>query len=76
MEGMRGHKGISTATVAAEGELLLTHDTVMKDTEKTKGFSTSAVSAFLAKSALRPPRCLHHSSSMVPSAPEMKRSPI
>lgn len=76
MKGMRDNKGISKATLAAEGELLLTGDTVMKDTEKTEGFSPSPVSAFLSKSALRPPRSLHHSSSMVPSASEMKRSQI
>lgn len=77
-QGMRGKKGISTATLAADLPVyhLLTGDIVMKDTEKTKGFSTSPVSAFLGKSVLRPPRFLHHSSSMVPSAPEMKRSLI
>lgn len=51
VKGMSGNRGISTATLAAEGGLLLTSDTVMKDTEKTKGFSPSPASAFLAKSA-------------------------
>lgn len=36
VKGMSGNKGISTATLAAEGRLLLTGNTVMKDTEKTK----------------------------------------
>lgn len=44
MKGMRGNKGISTATLAADLCIALTGDIVMKDTEETKGFSTSPVS--------------------------------
>lgn len=45
LRGMRGSKGISTATSSAGG-LLLNGGTVMKDTGKTKGLSTSFFSAF------------------------------
>ena len=49
VRGMRGNKGISRATSAAEGALLLNGGTVVKDTGKTKGVSTSSVLAFPGK---------------------------
>lgn len=76
MKGMRGNEGVSTATLSGGELLLMTGDTVMRDTEKTKGLISSPVLAFLEKSAFRPPRSLHCSSSIVPSTPETKRSSI